>query len=113
LELAELIRERRVSIIGPIRQEVLSGVRIIEQFRRLGEHLRAFPDIPLCAEDYEQAAGFYNLLRGKGIQGSNTDFLICAVAARCGLSIYTTDRDFTMFSAHIPLRLHSPGDRTR
>lgn len=110
-ELAELIREQRLCIIGPIRQEVLSGVRTKEQFGMLREQLRAFPDIPLLAEDYEQAAAFYNLLRSKGIQGSNTDFLICAVAVRCGLSIYTTDRDFTHFRAHIPLHLHSPRHR--
>ncbi|NJL99262.1 MAG: hypothetical protein HC924_10855 [Synechococcaceae cyanobacterium SM2_3_2] len=27
-------------------------------------------------EDYELAAGFYNISRRQGIQGSNTDFLI-------------------------------------
>lgn len=39
----------------------------------------------------ERAAEFYNHCRNKGVQGSNTDFLICAVAARFKTPIFTTD----------------------
>jgi hypothetical protein len=31
------------------------------------------------------------------VQGSNTDFLICAVAARRGNSVFSTDRDFEAY----------------
>lgn len=54
-ELAELIREGRVLMMGPIRQEILSGVRAPEQFKALRDRLRAFPDIELQATDYEEA----------------------------------------------------------
>ena len=40
-ELTELIREGRVAIIGPIRQELLSGVKTLAQFRTLRDRLRA------------------------------------------------------------------------
>ena len=90
-ELAELVREGRATMLGPVRQELLSGVRTEEQFETLRDHLRAFPDVSLEAEDYEEAAAFFNRCRAKGLQGSNTDFLICATAVRRGLGILTTD----------------------
>jgi predicted nucleic acid-binding protein len=45
-ELAELIREGRVVMLGPVRQELLSGIKQKAQFDMLREHLRAFPDHP-------------------------------------------------------------------
>jgi hypothetical protein len=82
-ELSELVRELRVQIIGPIRQEILSGIRNDEHFIKLRDKLRAFPDIEVTMEDYERGAEFFNLCRSSGIQGSNTDFLICAISFRC------------------------------
>ena len=107
-ELLELIRELRVQMIGPIRQEILSGIRSSAQFSSLRDHLRAFPDLELLSRDYEYAAEFYNLCRSKGVQGSNTDFLICSIATRLKIPIFTTDADFTLFQQHLPITLHSP-----
>jgi len=106
VELGRLIAAHVVEIIGPIRQEVLSGVRETAQFERLAAGLDAFVDVPLMAEDYVTAAKFYNLCRAKGIQGSNTDFLICAVAVRHDLSVFTTDGDFSLFARCLPIVLH-------
>ena len=106
-ELARLVDEVQVQMIGPIRQEILSGIRIEEQFIALSEHLRAFADLPLTADDFESAAELFNLLQSKGTQGSNTDFLICAVALRHSMSIFTSDHDFALFARHIPIRLHA------
>lgn len=107
-ELLELIRELRVQMIGPIRQEILSGIRSSAQFSTLRDHLQAFPDLELLSRDYEHAAEFCNLCRSRGVQGSNTDFLICAIAARLKIPIFTTDADFTLFQQHLPITLHSP-----
>ena len=107
-ELAELVREGRTVIIGPIRQELLSGVKGNQQFQTLRDHLRAFPDLELETADFEEAARFFNRCRSKGIQGSNTDFLMCAVASRRDLSIFTTDGDFREFRRVLPLTLHEP-----
>lgn len=103
--LRKLITDDQVVLIGAIRQEVLSGIRSSEQFVRLRDYLRAFPDLELISEDYELAAEFFNICRSQGIQGSNTDFLICAVAHRRSYSILTTDNDFQGFQAHIPVIL--------
>jgi predicted nucleic acid-binding protein len=105
-ELRRLIAAHVVEIIGPIRQEILSGVRDPAQSARLEGHLAAFPDLPLLTEDYVTAAKFFNLCRSKGIQGSNTDFLICAVAVRHDLAIFTTDGDFPRFARCLPIVLH-------
>ena len=107
-ELIELIREVRGQLIGQVRQELLSGIKNQVQFQKLRNHLRAFPDLEVTTRDYESAADFFNLCRAKGIQGSNTDFLICAVAARCNIPIFTTDEDFTLFQSHLPITLHRP-----
>jgi predicted nucleic acid-binding protein len=107
-ELVELIREVRVGMIRPVRQELLSGIRSQVQFQKLRSHLRAFPDLDMDSRDYETAAEYYNLCRGKGIQGSNTDFLICAVASRYQIPIFTSDNDFTLFQPHLPITLHAP-----
>lgn len=103
--LATLVEDGRVAMIGPIRQELLSGIKEPAQFDRLREHLHAFSDIELTQEDYEEAASFFNRCRAKGIQGSNTDFLICAAAARYELQIFSTDEDFTHFAQVLPIML--------
>lgn len=105
-EFKELINEARVELIGPVRQEILSGVRSERQFEQLKEHLAAFPDLPITIVDFEQAARFFNLARSQGIQGSNTDFLICSVASRHNLSIFTVDQDFERFRSILPIRLY-------
>ncbi|MDA0242041.1 MAG: PIN domain-containing protein [Chloroflexi bacterium] len=107
-ELQQLISDLRVEMIGPIRQELLSGVRQQAQFERLRNYLRPFPDLPLTTADYELAADFFNRCRTEGVQGSNTDFLICAVAVNHRLAIFTYDQDFRLFQrqAHLPITLY-------
>jgi predicted nucleic acid-binding protein len=107
-ELADLIREGRATILGAIRQELLSGIPADAQFETLREYLRPFPDVELTADDYEEAAAFFNRCRARGIPGSNTDFLICAVSVRRKFSILTTDDDFAHFARVLPIQLHTP-----
>ena len=105
-ELAALVEDQRAAMIGPIRQELLSGIRESAQYESLREHLRAFPDAEITSADYEEAAAFFNRCRKKGVQGSNTDFLICAVAARNDFAIFTADEDFRRFAKILPVTLH-------
>lgn len=110
-QLRDLISDNRACIIGPIRQEILSGVRLKDHFQILRDHLSAFPDLTIETEDYECAAEFSNLLRSKGIQGSAIDFIICAVAYRHALLIYSIDQDFKHFSNHIPIKLYTAANQ--
>jgi len=104
-QLAELIRARLVVVLGPIRQEVLSGIRAAAQFEQVRARLRAFPDLPLGPEDFELAAQHWNRCQRKGVQGSHTDFLLCAAAERHALGVLTLDRDFERFHRVLGTRL--------
>jgi predicted nucleic acid-binding protein len=104
--LTELIREGRVVMIGVIRQEILSGLKDNTVFEKLSQVLRAFPDETLNIDDYEEAARCYNRCRSIGIASSTVDMLICAVALRRQLAIFTTDPDFTHYAKPLSLTLH-------
>jgi predicted nucleic acid-binding protein len=89
--LAEAIRDGRVVMIGPIRQELLSGIREAAQFSRLRRALAAFRDEPLETLDYEEAARLYNACRSRGVECGPVDILICAVAARRRWGVLASD----------------------
>ena len=109
-ELERLIAEFQVAMVGPIRQELLSGIRQEEQVLRLREKLRSFPDLRLETADDEMDAVFFNRCRSHGVQGSNTDFLLCAIGHLRGMPIFTTDRDFDANSRTLGVKLHKlPG----
>ena len=106
--LSELIREGRGQLIGPVRQEILSGVREEGQFHRLKEHLRGFENVKLETGDYEEAAHMNHQCRGHGVAGSATDFLTCAVAHQRGWQIFTSDRDFEHYAKVLPIKVYTP-----
>jgi predicted nucleic acid-binding protein len=87
--LIEAIKDGRVAIIGPIRQEVLSGIKDLAQFEKLRFALEAFPDEPLTTLHYEEAARLYNFCRSRGLECGSTDILICAVGVRMQWTILT------------------------
>lgn len=103
--LSDLVQDGRVVLLGAIRQELLSGIKLQEQFDALQSALAAFDDVPLVMQDYVRAAQFFNLCRANGVQGSNTDFLICAAAANHDLPIFTLDQDFENYKKWLPIRL--------
>lgn len=104
-QLTELINDSRIAIIGPIRQEILSGISIEAQFKKLKDNISAFEDTPLKSEYFIKAAEFCNLCRKNGIQGSTIDFLICSVAYNLNMFIFTTDDDFRRYRKHLPIKL--------
>lgn len=108
-KLAGLIIDSMVVLIGPVRQELLSGISSGEVFEKLKMRLQAFEDLPLTTKDHEKAAEFYNACRKSGIQGSHIDFLICAVAHNNELVIFTTDQDFQQYAKVLPIRLMKEG----
>jgi hypothetical protein len=111
-EWERLVRAGRAALIGPIRQELLSGVRDARSWERLRVALRPFPDLPITTEDYERAAHFFNRCRARGITGSAIDLLICAVSFRFAAPVYTTDTDFRRYATALNLDLHSPRPRS-
>lgn len=106
-ELARLIEQGEALIAGPIRQELLSGVATQAQFELLRERLEPFPDLPIRTADYERAAACFNLCRSRGVQGSNTDYLICALALRLQVPVFSAVRDFGRYAGILGVRLHA------
>jgi predicted nucleic acid-binding protein len=107
-ELSELVQEGRVRIIGLVRQELLSGMKTMDQYEALRIRARAFPDEPVDTLDHEDAAKYGNQGRGRGVVISVVDALICAVAMKRNWSILTTDPDFSIFAKVLPLVIHIP-----
>jgi predicted nucleic acid-binding protein len=105
-ELTRLIEEQRVLMLGPVRQEILSGYSEESKFELLRSRLSCFDNEPILDEDYVRAAQYHNLCRRRGIQGSHVDFLICSCAVRLQAAVYTTDQDFQQYSKVLPVFLY-------
>lgn len=106
-EWRRLIEEGSAVVAGPIRQEILSGIRSPEQFERIRERLSGLVCPGVRIKDHDQAAVFYNHLRSVGTTGGAIDLLICAIAYGHNFAIFTTDRDFERHARHLPIRLHA------
>ena len=104
--LAELIENSLVVMIGPVRQELLSGISQESVYVNLRDKLGNFNDFPIYSYNYETAASYYNICRSNGVQGSHIDFLICAVAVSNDFLIFTTDDDYTNYARHLPIRMY-------
>ena len=104
-QLEALIKDQRALIIGPIRQEILSGYGDLKKFQKLRDKLSYFKNSPIQDSDYESAAEMCNQCRKKGIQGSHIDFLICTVANRLDVPIFTTDKDFFLYKEVLSINL--------
>jgi predicted nucleic acid-binding protein len=104
--LINLIQEKQIAIIGSIRQEVLSGISDKNKFFEIKNKLSVFSDYIIQTEHYEFAAECSNECRRNGIQGSHTDFLICAVSIKNDWEIFTEDTDFLEYEQHIPIKIY-------
>jgi predicted nucleic acid-binding protein len=89
--LTEAIADGRVEMIGPVRQELLSGIKEPTQFEKVKRALEPFRDEEISTADYEEAARLYNLCRSRGVECGPMDILICAVAWRRKWDVLTSD----------------------
>ena len=103
--LAKAIRELEIEIIGPIRQEILSGIKEKPRFEELKTKIGVFKNLAIDTEDYELAAEYNNECRNHGIQGSHIDYLICAVSVNNKLKIMTLDKDFESYKKYVPIKI--------
>ena len=91
-ELRQAVENRRAAILGPIRQEILSGIRDSAHFAKTASLLDPFLDEPIEPSDYIEAARLFNICRDHGIQCGPVDILICTVAIRNHYGILTCDQ---------------------
>ena len=104
--LQTLIHSGEAVIIGPVRQEMLTGIRDHATYLRLRDRLRAFPDAELAAEDYERAAEFASTCVRAGEADSPVDYIICSAAVKLNAPIFTADSDFTRYARLLPISLY-------
>ncbi len=104
-QLTDFITRSAAGLCGPIRKEVLTGIKNTKQIGFLKNRLHTFVDLEINLVDYELAAAFSNICRAKGIQGSPTDFLLCSLCVNNNLALMTTDRDFLLIKEYIDFNL--------
>lgn len=107
-ELTELIKEGRAKIIGPVRQELLSGITSATQFDKLCETMSSFPDETVGTPDYVAAAKASNVCRPKGTAVSVSDMLLCAMAMTRGWAIFMSNPDFENYAKVLAVPLYVP-----
>lgn len=97
---------RAAYLIGPVAQELLTGIRTETQYDELAAALLELPALQMAMEDYCQAARFHNECFRRGVAASPADMLVAAVAARCEMPILTLDGEFLRYSEFLPIRLY-------
>jgi predicted nucleic acid-binding protein len=90
-ELTAAIQASNATIIGPVRQRILSGIHDRAQLNKTHGLLDPFPDEALRPQDYVEAARLFNLCQDHGVHCGPVDILIFAAAARLGYRILTND----------------------
>jgi len=105
-ELRDVVGTGRALMLGAIRQELLTGISDRSTFERLRDYLRVYEDVRTTVADRELAAAFANELRTHGVSDTHVDALICAVAVRMAVPIFTEDPDFARYAQLLPILLH-------
>jgi hypothetical protein len=78
------IQQRRIIMVGWIRQGLLARTTDDRQFRRLESALAAFPDLRVLTGDHLDAARLVRLLRDRGVTLGPWQALLWTLAQRIG-----------------------------
>lgn len=97
--------EGDVALIGPIRQELLSGIQHRHQFDNLQKRLDDFTCLETRVSHHDRAATCFNACRTSGVAAGAIDMIICASAIVYDVPIMTNDPDFGHYAKHLPIRL--------
>ena len=95
-------------LVGPILQEVLTGLRWPRDVDRLLASLAPFPLVPLARGTYVLAAQISNRCRRSGVQTTTGDALIAAACVENGFPLLTADQDFVRIARHSNLIVLPP-----
>lgn len=106
--LRELIAEGRCALPGVVRQEVLQGIRSVQQFELVRRDLDEFPDVETWASDHGRAAQMFNRCRSRGVAPTSIDMLICSLSERHKAPIFTLDRGFDRYARVLGVKLYAP-----
>ena len=94
-----------MGVPGIVLQELLSGVRTLQEFDRLKGIMDGFPLVIARREDHLTAARIANACARKGVPTSTVDSLIVALAVSRKAALFTIDKDFARMAPHCGLIL--------
>ncbi len=80
---------------GLVLQELLQGFSGPKQAKTLIERFRSLPLITPDRQDHIEAAQLRNACRQRGVQSGTIDALFAQLCLRHGLTLLSTDSDFT------------------
>ena len=92
-----VLQELLQAFVGP-----RARVKIIERFA-------ALPNINPDRQDHIEAADLRNRCRRAGVQIGTIDALLAELCIRHGLTMLTTDNDFSLVTARFPLQMWKAG----
>ena len=84
--------------IGLVLQELLQGFTGPKQAQNLIERFRSLPMLMPDRQDHIDAATLRNVCRRQGVQAGTIDALLAQLCIRHGLTLLTTDRDFSLIA---------------
>jgi Predicted nucleic acid-binding protein, contains PIN domain len=92
---------------GLVLQELLQGFAGPRTREDIIEHFAALPMVTPNREDHIAAAELRNTCRRAGIQMGTIDALLAQLCIHHGLTLLTTDKDFSHAALHCPLNVWS------
>jgi predicted nucleic acid-binding protein len=98
-----------VTTTGLVLQELLQGFSGPRARTEILERFAALPLVIADRDDHVEAAEFRNRCRRAGLQIGTVDALLAQLCVRHDLVLLTTDHDFTLAAAHVPVKVWSPG----
>ena len=112
VELRKIIADDQpLAVPGIVLQELLSGVRTREQFRKLQLSMAGFPILLAGETHHVRAAQMSNACRRAGVSCSTVDALIAALTVEVDGLLFTTDADSQRIALHCGLRLFTMPDK--
>lgn len=94
-----------VATTGLVLQELLQGFGGPRARKDIIERFSALPFLMPDREDHVNAAVLRNDCRRAGVQLGTIDALLAQLCIRHGLTLLTTDKDFSMAARHCHLRV--------
>jgi len=105
--ISQLLKEHILLTNGMIKLEILGGVKIEEEFRRLKARFDALDEVKIDTSVWEMAYKMAFALRRKGITVPYTDILIAACAQKTDSVLVHADAHFDLIADHIDLKVES------
>jgi predicted nucleic acid-binding protein len=93
---------------GVILQELLQGFSGPRARRDIIARFSALPLLMPDRQDHIDAAEVRNKCRRSGVQTGTIDALLAQLCIRHGLTLLTTDKDFSRMASYCPLRVWKP-----